>query len=306
MDKGKKNTKHLIVLAGPTGIGKTELSLKIAQELNTIIISADSRQIYKELKIGTAAPTPEQLSVVPHYMVGTKSIHDYYSAYEFEQEVIALLKDKFHEHNAILMTGGSMMYVDAVCKGIDDIPTIDPELRQEIQERYRREGIDSIRRELKLLDPVFYDQVDLKNDKRVIHAVEVCLMAGKPYSSLRKNSIRKRDFNLIRIGLDMDRSELYERINRRVDRMIEDGLVEEARRFYPYRELNSLNTVGYKELFDHFDGNISFEKAVELIKRNSRRYAKKQLSWFRRDKEMVWFHPSKKEEIIGFIRKNIH
>ena len=303
---GKERTKnHLIVLAGPTGIGKTDLSLKIAKELNTFIISADSRQIFKELKIGTAAPTPEQLSIVPHYMVGTKSIHDYYSAYEFEQEAIALLKEKFKEHPAILMAGGSMMYIDAVCKGIDDIPTIDPELRKEIQERYKHEGIDSIRRELKLLDPVFYDQVDLKNDKRVIHAVEVCLMAGKPYSSLRKHNTRQRDFNIIQIGLDMERAELYDRINKRVDKMIADGLVEEAKEFYPHKKLNSLNTVGYKELFEYFDGNISLEKAVELIKRNSRRYAKKQLSWFRRDKERSWFHPSQTVEIMEFIRQKM-
>ncbi len=291
----------LIVLVGPTGIGKTELSLKIAKELKTIIISADSRQIYKELKIGTAAPSPEQLSYVPHFMVGTKSIHDYYSAFEFEKDVLALLKEKFPEYPVILMTGGSMMYVDAVCKGIDIIPTIDPELRKEIFERYERDGIDPIRRELKLLDPDFYNQVDLKNHKRVIHAVEVCLMAGKPYSSLRTNSTKKRDFKQIHIGLDMDRSELYDRINRRVDKMKEEGLIEEARKFYPYRELNSLNTVGYKELFDHFDGKISLDKAIELIKRNSRRYAKKQLSWFRRNKDMAWFHPSQFEEIMEYI-----
>ena len=303
---GKEKAKsHLIVLAGPTGIGKTDLSIKLAKELGTIIISADSRQIFRELKIGTAFPTPEQLSVVPHYMAGTKSIHEYYSAFEFEQEVIALLKEKFKEHPAILMAGGSMMYIDAVCKGIDDIPTIDPELRKEVQERYKREGIGSIRRELKLLDPVFYGQVDLKNDKRVIHAVEVCLMAGKPYSSLRKNSTRQREFNIIQIGLYMERAELYDRINKRVDKMITDGLVEEAKEFYPYKELNSLNTVGYKELFEYFDGNISFEKAVELIKRNSRRYAKKQLSWFRRDKERAWFHPSQTKEILGFIKQKM-
>ena len=305
MENNGTENRHLIVLAGPTGIGKTELSLRIAKELETIIISSDSRQIYKELKIGTAAPTPGQLAVVPHFMVGTKSIHDYYSAYQFEQDVLTLLKEKFPEYHTILMTGGSMMYVDAVCKGIDDIPTIDPELRKEMFERYEREGIDSIRRELKLLDPVFYDQVDLKNHKRVIHAVEVCLMAGKPYSSLRKNNVRKRDFRMIHIGLDMDRSELYDRINRRVDKMIAEGLVEEAEKFYPYKKLNSLNTVGYKELFEYFDGNISLDKAIELIKRNSRRYAKKQLSWFRRDKEMRWFHPSQFEDVMEYIRSEI-
>jgi tRNA dimethylallyltransferase len=243
--------------------------------------------------------------MMPHFMVGTKSIFDYYSAFEFEQEVISLLDEKFKEHSAVVMTGGSMMYVDAVCKGIDDIPTVDPGLRKDVFERYQREGIDSIRRELKLLDPVFYDQVDLKNHKRVIHAVEICLMAGKPYSSLRKNEIKKRDFRQIHIGLDMERAELYDRINRRVDRMITDGLVDEAKRFYPHRELNSLNTVGYKELFEYFDGKISLEKATELIKRNSRRYAKKQLSWFRRDKDMKWFHPSQFDDIMGYISQVI-
>ncbi len=305
LKKERASKKTLIVLTGPTGIGKTELSLKIAQKLNTIIISADSRQIYKELKIGTASPTPEQLSAVPHYMVGIKSVHDYYSAFEFEQDVIALLKEKFITHQAILMTGGSMMYVDAVCKGIDDIPTIDPELRKEVFDRYLHEGIDTIRRELKLLDPVFYEQVDLQNHKRVIHAVEICLMAGKPYSSLRTQSAKKRDFDQIHIGLDMERAELYDRINRRVDKMTEEGLVDEAKEFYPYRHLNSLNTVGYKELFEYFDGNITLDKAIELIKRNSRRYAKKQLSWFRRDKEMQWFHPSQFEKIIEFLQDKL-
>ena len=297
--------KHLIVIAGPTGIGKTDLSIRIAKELNTIIVSADSRQIYKELKIGTAAPTEEQLAAVPHYMVGIKSIHDYYSAFEFEKDVTALLDEKFKGHKAIVMTGGSMMYVDAVCYGIDEIPTIDPELRKEVFERYEKEGIESIRRQLKLLDPVFYDIVDLKNHKRVIHAVEICLMAGKPYSSLRTNSKKERDFELIHIGLDMERPELYDRINRRVDMMIEEGLIDEAKKFYEYKHLNSLNTVGYKELFEHFDGNITFDKAVELIKRNSRRYAKKQLSWFRRDKDRVWFHPSQFEEIMEYIKQRI-
>jgi len=302
MKKGRRE-QNLIVLAGPTGIGKTELSLKIARRLNTIIISADSRQIYKELKIGTAAPTAEQLSAVSHFMVATQSIHDYYNAYRFEQDVLKLLNEKFTEYPDILMTGGSMMYIDAVCKGIDDIPTIDPELRKDLLERYEKEGIESFRRELKILDPVFYGQIDLKNHKRVIHAVEVCLMAGKPYSSLRKNSSRKREFDQIHIGLDMDRAELYRRINQRVDKMINDGLVEEARRFYRFRDLNSLNTVGYKELFEYFDGKISFDKAVELIKRNSRRYAKRQLSWFRRDKERVWFHPDQFDDIMEYIHK---
>ena len=301
MENLNKNN-NLIVLVGPTGIGKTELSLKIAGELDSIIISSDSRQIFKELKIGTAAPTPEQLKLAPHFMVGTHSIHDYYNAYQFEQDVLALLNSKFSEHPTILMAGGSMMYVDAVCKGIDNIPTIDTELREELLARYEKEGIESIRHELKILDPDFYNQVDLKNHKRVIHAVEVCLMAGKPYSSLRKNHSRERDFKQIHIGLDMERSELYNRINRRVDKMLEAGLEKEAQEFYPYKNLNSLNTVGYKELFQYFDGSITYEQAVELIKRNSRRYAKRQLSWFRRDKNRVWFHPGQVDEIMEYIK----
>ncbi len=300
------NNNNLIVLVGPTGIGKTEFSLKIAKQLNTVIISSDSRQIFKELKIGTAAPTPEQLSFVPHFMVSTHSIYNYYNAYQFEQNVLSLLKNKFLEYPNILMAGGSMMYVDAVCKGIDDIPTIDTELRKELLERYEKEGIESMRHELKILDPVFYSQVDLKNHKRVIHAVEVCLMAGKPYSSLRKNHNRERDFRQIHIGLDMDRKELYDRINLRVDKMIEAGLEKEAREFYPYKHLNSLNTVGYKEFFEYFDDNLSYKQAIELIKRNSRRYAKRQLSWFRRDKERVWFHPNQFDEIMEYVVKWIN
>ncbi|MBR8534242.1 tRNA (adenosine(37)-N6)-dimethylallyltransferase MiaA [Carboxylicivirga sediminis] len=298
-------THSLIVLIGPTGIGKTELCLQLAEHLNTEIISSDSRQIFKELKIGTAAPTEEQLKRVKHHMVATHSVNDYYNAYQFEQDVLKLLDNLFQSHPQVLMTGGSMMYVDAVCKGIDELPTIDPELRQEVMDLYNNEGLEAIRRQLKMLDPVFYDQVDLKNHKRVMHAVEVCLMTGQPYSSLRTNSSRKRPFNIIKIGLDMDRDELYSRINQRVDMMIEDGLFEEAKAFYHLKESNSLNTVGYKEIFAHWDGEYDADKAIELIKRNSRRYAKRQLSWFRRDKEINWFHPSQVAEIIKFVDKQI-
>lgn len=299
-------TNTLLVLIGPTGIGKTDLSLKLARHLNTVIISSDSRQIYKELKIGTAAPTEDQLNTVQHYMVGTHSITDYYNAYEFEQDVLKLLDDLFQHRHNVVMTGGSMMYVDAVCKGIDDLPTIDPELRKEVMDTYEQEGLDAIRRQLKMLDPDFYNEVDLKNHKRVIHAVEVCLMTGKPYSSLRTNTARKRPFNILKIGLDMDRTELYDRINRRVDIMVEDGLFEEARTFYEHKHLNALNTVGYKEIYGHFDGEYDADTAIDLIKRNSRRYAKRQLSWFRRDKEINWFHPSQAEEIIKFVETNLN
>jgi len=295
----------LLVLIGPTGIGKTDLSLNLARQLNTVIISSDSRQIYKELKIGTAAPTTEQLQAVQHYMVGTHSITDYYNAYEFEQDVLKLLDTLFLSHKEVVMTGGSMMYVDAVCKGIDDLPTIDPELRREVMETYEKEGLDAIRRQLKLLDPIFYEQVDLKNHKRVIHAVEVCLMTGQPYSSLRTNSARKRPFNILKIGLDMDRTELYDRINQRVNIMVEEGLFDEARAFYEHKSLNALNTVGYKEIYGHLDGEYDAETAIDLIKRNSRRYAKRQLSWFRRDKEINWFHPGQTEEISKFVESSL-
>lgn len=285
----------LLVLLGPTGVGKTEWSLRVAEELKTPIISADSRQVYRGLTIGTAAPTAEQLQRVPHYFVGTLSPGDYYSASEYEEEVLALLGRLHQEHPVVVMTGGSMMYIDAVCNGIDAIPTIDEGLRNDLQQLYRKEGLDPIRRQLKILDPVFYNEVDLKNPKRVIHALEVCLMAGKPYSSLRTNPRKQRPFQIIKVGLTREREELYDRINRRVDQMVADGLVEEARDLFPLRHLNALNTVGYKELFEYFEGNCTLEFAVDKIKQHSRNYARKQLSWFRRDKTIHWIDLSGEE-----------
>ena len=298
--------KTLLVLLGPTGVGKTEWSIKVAQELGSPIISADSRQIYKGMTIGTAAPTKIQTERVIHYFVDKLQPDDYYSASEFEDEALLLLDKLYTRHNTVVMTGGSMMYIDAVCKGIDDIPTIDDKLRSDLQELYQKEGIDPIRRQLKLLDPVFYNEVDLRNPKRVIHALEICLMAGKPYSSLRTNTKRERPFKIVKVGFTRDRNELYNRINLRVDQMIEDGLEEEARGFYPMRHLNSLNTVGYKELFNYFDGNCSKEFAIDKIKQHSRNYARKQLSWFRRDKNIYWINLSKAndevvQEIINLI-----
>lgn len=293
--------KTLIILLGPTGIGKTELSLRIAEQLNTEIISCDSRQFFKELQIGTAAPTEEQLKRAPHHLVGMLSITDYYSAGRFEMDALSKLEELFQTHNSVLMTGGSMLYIDAICKGIDDIPDVDKELREELLARYEREGIENIRAELKMLDPDYYRIVDPMNHKRIIHALEICLMTGKPYSSFRKESAKERPFRILKIGLNMPREELYERINRRVDQMFENGLLEEAKRFYPYRNLNALNTVGYKELFEYFDGNWTLEFARNMIKQNSRRYAKKQLSWFNRDKEISWFHPAQEKEIFELI-----
>ncbi len=296
--------KTLLVLLGPTGVGKTEWSIKVAQELGSPIISADSRQIYKGMTIGTAAPTKIQTEHVVHYFVDKLQPENYYSASEFEDETLLLLDKLYAQHNTIVMTGGSMMYIDAVCKGIDDIPTIDDKLRRDLQELYNKEGIDSIRRQLKLLDPVFYNEVDLRNPKRVIHALEICLMAGKPYSSLRTNTKKERPFKIVKVGFNRDRNELYNRINLRVDQMLEDGLEEEARGFYPMRHLNSLNTVGYKELFNYFDGNCSKEFAIDKIKQHSRNYARKQLSWFRRDEDIFWINLSKSKD--GVVQEIIN
>ena len=297
--------KTLIVLLGPTGVGKTDLSINIAKAFNTEILSCDSRQIYKELRVGTAVPEKEYLEMVPHHFIRTISIHDYYNASKFEFEVVDLLKQLFQTKDQVLMTGGSMMYIDAVCKGIDDLPTIDTEIRTNLKERLDNEGLESLWIELKRLDPEYYHKVDLKNGKRVLHALEVCYMTGKTFTSFRKNIVKKRDFDILKIGLNRDREELYNRINQRVDLMIQDGLIEEARSVYDHRHLNSLNTVGYKELFQHFDGDISLEEAIDLVKRDSRRYARKQLSWFRRDKEIHWFHPDEAEKIIEFIKETV-
>lgn len=293
--------KSLVVILGPTGIGKTDLSIDIANKFETEIISSDSRQIYKELKIGTAVPTDEQLEKIKHHFIGNKSIYDYYNASMFEQEVLEVLNKLFLNLDYVVMTGGSGMYINAVCDGIDDLPTIDQELREELINQHKEKGIESLRLQLKMLDPKSYSKIDLKNPKRILKALEVSIQTGRPYSSFLSESKKKRNFNIIKIGLQRDRDELYERINLRVDQMIEDGLIDEAKRFYKDRHLNSLNTVGYKELFEFFDKKITQKKAIELIKRNSRHYAKRQISWFSRDKEIVWFNPDKKERIIEFL-----
>ncbi|WP_298616885.1 tRNA (adenosine(37)-N6)-dimethylallyltransferase MiaA [uncultured Odoribacter sp.] len=295
--------KRLIVLLGPTGVGKTDLSIEIARHFQTSVISCDSRQIYREMRIGTAIPAAEQLAAVPHFFIHTLSVKDYFNSWQFEQQALEKIRELHHTAEVVLMAGGSMMYIDAVCKGIDDIPSIDPDLRMQLMERMEKEGLETIRSLLRKLDPVFYEQVDLNNAKRVLHAVEVCMMAGKPYSALRTNNPKEREFDILKIGLNREKSELYDRINKRVDRMLEEGLEEEAHLLYPLRHLNPLNTVGYKEFFEYFDGQIDYPEAIRLIKRNSRRYAKKQLSWFRRDPDIHWFHPDDKEGIFRLMEE---
>lgn len=292
----------LLVLIGPTGVGKTELSLRLAERFGTCIISADSRQLYADLKIGTAAPTPQQLQRVKHYLVGTLRLTDYYSAARYEEEVMTLLDTLFARHDTVVLTGGSMMYVDAVCKGIDDIPTVDAETRQLMLQRYEAEGLEKLCAELKLLDPDYYRMVDRKNPKRVIHALEICYMTGRTYTSFRTQAKKQRPFRIVKIGLRRDREELYDRINRRVLRMVDEGLVEEARQVYPYRTLNSLNTVGYKEMFKYLDGEWTLEFAIEKIQQNSRIYSRKQMTWFKRDEEIRWFHPDQEGEIMEYLQ----
>jgi tRNA dimethylallyltransferase len=293
--------KKLIVLIGPTGVGKTELSLSLAEKYNTCIISADSRQLYKDLVIGTASPTTEQLQRVKHYLVGTLQLTDYYSAARYEEEVITLLNTLYLTHDVVVLTGGSMMYVDAVCKGIDDIPTIDDETRHLMLHRYETEGLDTLCAELKLLDPEYYKVVDLKNPKRVVHALEICYMTGRTYTSFRTQQAKERPFEIIKIGLSRPREELYERINHRVDVMVEDGLVEEVQKVYPHRALNSLNTVGYKEIFNYLNGEWTLAFALDKIKQNSRIYSRKQMTWFKRDKDIRWFHPDDVAEVNSYL-----
>lgn len=293
--------KRLLVLIGPTGVGKTDLSLTIAERLQTEIISADSRQMYADLKIGTAAPTIEQLTRVKHHFVGNLRLTDYYSAARYEEDVMLRLEELFLRHDQVVLTGGSMMYVDAVCKGIDDIPTVDAETRFFLLRRYEKEGLEPLCAELKLLDPEYYRVVDLKNSKRVLHALEICYMTGKTYTSFRTRQQKKRPFDILKIGLCREREELYARINHRVDMMMSDGLLDEARKVYPYKHLNSLNTVGYKELFRYIDGEWELDFAVEKIKQNSRIYSRKQMTWFKRDDAINWFHPSQESEVLKLI-----
>lgn len=296
-------SKTLIVITGPTAVGKTDLCLDIAKYFGIPIINADSRQIYREIKIGTAAPTEEQLQQVRHYFVGTQALTDYYSASIYEQEVMSLLGTLFQTSDYALLSGGSMMYIDAVCNGIDDIPTVDDETRNTLKKRLADEGLESLCEQLRILDPEHYEVVDRKNPRRVVHALEICLMTGKTYTSFRTNERKERPFRIIKIGLNRDREIIYDRINKRVDLMMQQGFLDEARSVYHLRHLNALNTVGYKELFTYLDGIWSLDEAVERIKGNTRRYARKQLTWYKKDPLVTWFSPDEKQLILNHITK---
>ena len=293
--------KILLVITGPTAVGKTQLCLDIARHFDIPIINADSRQIYKELSIGTAKPSAEEQQLVKHYFVGTLSLQDYYSASLFETQVMDLLSTLFKTSDYALMAGGSMMYIDAVCDGIDDIPTIDDKTRATMKQRLADEGLPKLCEELQRLDPEYYEIVDRQNPKRVVHALEICTMTGRTYTSFRQRNKKQRPFRIVKIGLNREREELYKRINARVDMMMQQGLLKEAEALYPMRDQNALNTVGYKELFDYFDGRWPLDEAVERIKGNTRRYARKQLTWYKKDPQIRWFHPDQKKEIIDYI-----
>jgi tRNA dimethylallyltransferase len=295
----------LIVVLGPTGVGKSDVSIQLAKHFHSEIISADSRQFFRELSIGTAVPSSEDLNAVPHHFIQTKSIHDYYNVSEYESEAIHLIELLFQHKNPLILTGGSMLYVDTICKGIDDIPTVHPEIRTEVIKWYEENGIEALRQRLLEIDPEYYSIVDQNNPKRMLHAVEIQQMTGLPFTSFRKNTVKERPFRILKIGINQERKILYERINQRVERMIEAGLLEEAKLVYPHRKLNSLNTVGYKELFSYLDGDCTLAEAVDLIQRNTRKYARKQLTWFRRDTEINWFEPGQISEIISFIDQKL-
>ena len=299
--------KKLLVLLGPTGVGKTELSLLLAERLGSPIINADSRQIYKDIEIGTASPTAEELARVEHFFVHTLALDEYYSAAEYEKDVMQLLPQLFQSHDTVLLSGGSMMYIDAVTKGIDDIPTVDEETREMLRHRFEKEGLEPLLAELKLLDPHYYEIVDKRNHKRVVHALEICYMTGKPFTFFRTNSTKERPFRIVKFGLRRERANLFARINARVDKMMEEGLLDEARRVYPLRELNSLNTVGYKEMFKVIAGEWELPMAVERMKKNTRVYAKKQMTWYQHDADIHWLDADKMniQEMLKTIENEV-
>lgn len=295
------SAKTLIVIAGPTAIGKTSLSISLAKYFNCEIISADSRQFYKELTIGTAKPTVSEMQGITHHLINSHAVTEDYNVGKYETDVINLLDSLFIENKFVIMVGGSGLYIDAVCKGFDELPQADMKVRNQINNIYKEKGIDGLQSLLKELDEEYYNKVDLQNPQRISRALEVCLSTGIPYSTFRKGKAKQRNFNIIKIGLNTNRDELYKRINNRVDEMMQHGLLKEIEQLQPYKHLNSLQTVGYKELFDYLDGKTEFNAAIELIKQNTRRYAKRQLTWFRKDEEIKWFEPTEPENIISYI-----
>jgi tRNA dimethylallyltransferase len=299
------HSRYLIIIAGPTAVGKTETAIRLARHFGTEIINADSRQVYREMKIGTAVPSAGQLAEVRHHLVGHRSVHGYYNASLFELEAIEILDRLFARHNVVIMAGGSGMYIEAVCHGIDDIPSVDPEIRERLQREYLEKGLPGIQNRLLSADPEYYVKTDLNNPKRILKALEIFEMTGRPYSSFLTGHAKERDFNPIRIGLNIPRDELHANINRRVDSMMADGLADEARNLYPYRELNALNTVGYKEMFDYFENKCSLDEAVQKIKDHTRQYARRQLTWFRKQKDTKWFLPDEDELILNVVHETI-
>ena len=303
MNSGSKGVKRLIVIVGPTGSGKTDLSIGVAEHFSAPIISTDSRQFYRGIAIGTAQPTPEQRQRVEHHLVDCLDISEEFNCGAYERVALERLGELFEKHDTVVAVGGSGLYIKALCEGMDDLPDASPELREELTKRLEYEGLEALVEQLKELDEDYYNEVDRCNPQRVLRAVEVCLTTGKPYSSFRKGATKKRDFNIVKVGIDMPREELYDRINRRVDMMIAEGLEAEARAMLPHRHHNALRTVGFSEMFDYFDGKTSFEEAVELIKRNSRRYAKRQMTWFRRDEEIRWFDHPVIEDVVAYLEE---
>ena len=282
--------RTLLLILGPTGVGKTELSLHVAERYGCPIVSCDSRQVFREIPTGTAAPTTEEQARVKHYFVGTRALEEEYNAGQYERDALALLEKLFETHEVVVMTGGSMLYADAVCNGLDDLPAVPSSVRADVQREYTQKGLEWLQNEVQRLDPDYWERVDRCNPARLAHCVELCRVTGRPYSALRSNTIKERPFRIVKIGLDRPRAELYARIDERVKQMMADGLEEEARRVYPKRSLNSLQTVGYREMFDYFDGKYDLDRAIELIQQNSRHYAKRQMTWFRRDKAIHWLN----------------
>lgn len=295
------SSKYLISIAGPTAIGKTAAAIELARHYQTEILSADSRQFYREMSIGTAKPSPEELVAAPHHFIGSHSIEDDINVGDFEREGLALLDNLFIKHDLVVMAGGSGLYIKAITEGFDDLPEADAAIRENLNSIFAEHGIGALQKRLQLSDPDYYARVDLQNPQRLIRALEVCETTGQPYSSFRTGNNRQRPFNIIKIALDMPREELYERINKRVDMMVESGLLDEVKQLLPYRHLNALNTVGYSEIFEYLDGKTDLATAIAMIKQNTRRFAKRQLTWFRKDKDTQWFHPTDIPAIINYI-----